>query len=353
LRAALRRADGRVADLAGPGAAARGDTCGSTRRRLLSGNAVVFSAGAILAFTAAAFFSLKAIFVKLAYLYQPEPDPVTVLALRMLFALPILLAAALWSSRKHSERLSRKDWLAVLFLGFAGYYLSSLFDFMGLKYITAGLERLILFLYPTIVAIMSVFLFKKPIGRTGVIALVLSYAGIALAAGHDMESVGNASNVLKGGGLVFACTITYAIYLVGQGQVVGRLGAIRFAALATIVASACVLTQFVIQEPAANLIRQDWHVYLHAGLMAVVSTVLPIFMTAKAIQMIGAARVSMIGAVGPVATIFFGWLLLNEQVSVQQMIGAALVLGGVILVARKPAPKPALVTPAVQPAAGE
>jgi drug/metabolite transporter (DMT)-like permease len=318
---------------------------------------VPFSAGAVLAFTAAAFFSMKAIFVKLAYLGQIEAgletDAVTVLALRMLFSLPVLLIAALWSSRRHKHRLTRKDWMAVLFLGAVGYYLSSLLDFMGLQYITAGLERLILFLYPTVVAILSVFLFKKPIGRTGIIALVLSYIGIALASVHDVQTSGDAHAVLIGGGLIFACTITYAIYLVGQGEVVGRIGATRFAALATTVAAACVLIQFVIQNPAASLVTQPFPVYLHSGLMALVSTILPIFMTAKAIQMIGAAKVSLIGAVGPVATIFFGWLLLNEQVSVQQMIGAALVLAGVILVARKSAPKPA--QPAVaQPApAGE
>jgi drug/metabolite transporter (DMT)-like permease len=298
---------------------------------------VPFSAGAILAFTAAAFFSLKAIFVKLAYLHQAVPDPVTVLALRMLFALPILLAAAFWSSRRHAHRMTRKDWGAVLFLGFAGYYLSSLLDFMGLAYITAGLERLILFLYPTVVAIISVFLFKKPIGRTGLIALALSYGGIALATGHDIRAVGNAHAVIVGSALIFACTITYAIYIAGSGQVVGRLGAIRFAALATTVAAGCVLTQFAIQNPASSLVNQPWQVYMHCGAMAIVSTILPIFMTSKAIQMIGAAKVSMIGAVGPVATIFFGWLLLSEQVSVQQIVGAALVLSGVILVARKPA----------------
>jgi len=319
---------------------------------------VPFSAGAILAFTAAAFFSMKAIFVKLAYLGQIEAgletDAVTVLALRMLFSLPVLLIAAFWSSRRHKHRLTRKDWMAVIFLGAVGYYLSSLLDFMGLQYITAGLERLILFLYPTVVAILSVFLFKKPIGRTGIIALVLSYIGIALASVHDVEASGDAHAVLIGGGLIFACTITYAIYLVGQGEVVGRIGATRFAALATTVAAACVLIQFVIQNPAASLVTQPFPVYLHSGLMALVSTILPIFMTAKAIQMIGAAKVSLIGAVGPVATIFFGWLLLNEDVSIQQMIGAALVLSGVILVARKAAPKPTAQPAAAQAApAGE
>jgi drug/metabolite transporter (DMT)-like permease len=309
---------------------------------------VPFSAGAVLAFSAAAFFSMKAIFVKLAYLYGV--DAVTLLALRMLFALPVLLIAAFWSARRHAHRMTRKDWFAVIFLGFAGYYLSSLLDFMGLAYITAGLERLILFLYPTIVAIISFFLFKKPIGRTGIIALVLSYIGIAIATGHDIEAGGDAHAVLIGGSLIFACTISYAIYLVGSGELVGRIGATRFAALATTVAAVCVLIQFVIQNPADALVTQPWQVYMHAGGMAFLSTLLPIFMTAKAIQMIGAAKVSLIGAVGPVATIFFGWLLLGEDVSIQQIIGAALVLAGVILVARKPAPKPAAV-PAAQPAA--
>jgi len=299
---------------------------------------VPFSAGAILAFSAAAFFSMKAIFVKLAYLYGV--DAVTLLALRMLFALPVLLVAGWWSARRHAHRMTRKDWAAVIFLGFAGYYLSSLLDFMGLAYITAGLERLILFLYPTIVAIISFFIFKKPIGRTGIVALVLSYIGIAIATGHDLEASGNAHAVLIGSSLIFACTITYAIYLVGSGEYVGRIGATRFAALATTVAAVCVLIQFAIQNPANALVTQPWQVYMHAGGMAVISTLLPIFMTAKAIQMIGAAKVSLIGAVGPVATIFFGWLLLNEQVSLQQILGAALVLAGVILVARKAAPKP-------------
>jgi drug/metabolite transporter (DMT)-like permease len=313
---------------------------------------VPFSAGAVLAFTAAAFFSMKAIFVKLAYLYGV--DAVTLLALRMLFALPVLLIAAFWSARRHAHRMTRKDWFAVIFLGFAGYYLSSLLDFMGLAYITAGLERLILFLYPTIVAIISFFLFKKPIGRTGIVALVLSYIGIAIATGHDLEASGDAHAVLIGSSLIFACTITYAIYLVGSGELVGRIGATRFAALATTVAAVCVLIQFVIQNPADALVTQPWQVYMHAGGMAFLSTLLPIFMTAKAIQMIGAAKVSLIGAVGPVATIFFGWLLLNEDVSIQQIIGAALVLAGVILVARKPAPKPVAPAAAVQTApAGE
>jgi len=310
-----------------------------------------FSAGALVAFGAAALFSMKAIFVKLAYLYGV--DAVTLLALRMLMCLPVLLVAAFWSSRTHSHRMTRKDWAAVLFLGFAGYYLSSLLDFMGLAYITAGLERLILFLYPTIVAIISVFLFKKPIGRTGVIALLLSYAGIAVATLENVRTTGDLHAVAIGSILIFACTFTYAIYIAGSGEIVGRVGATRFSALATTVAAVCVLVQFAIENPVRSIVTQPWQVYMHAGGMAVVSTLLPIFLTAKAIQMIGAARVSMIGAVGPIATIFFGWLLLGENVTLPQMAGAALVLSGVILVARKPAPKAEAVSAAQPVPAGE
>src|SRR5581483_5303951 len=270
-----------------------------------------------------AFFSMKAIFVKLAYIYHV--DAVTLLALRMLLCLPVLLISAWWSSRTHAHRMTGKDWLAVIFLGAVGYYLS-----------------------PTIVAIISVFLFRKAIGRTGVIALVLSYVGIAVAALETVHTTGDMHAVIKGSVLIFLCTITYAIYISGSGQIVGWIGATRFAALATLVAAICVLIQFAIENPTDTLVTQPWQVYMHAGGMALVSTILPIFMTSKAIQMIGAAKVSMIGAVGPIATIFFGWLFLGEDVTVLQMIGAALVLAGVILVARKPAPKP---TPSV--ASGE
>jgi drug/metabolite transporter (DMT)-like permease len=301
---------------------------------------VPFSAGALLAFTAAAFFSLKAIFVKLAYLYGV--DAVTLLALRMLMCLPVLLIAAFWSARTHSHRMTRRDWGLVIFLGVAGYYLASLFDFMGLAYITAGLERLILFLYPTIVAVISVFLFRKPIGRNGIIALVLSYIGIAVATVETVHTTGDLHAVIKGSALVFACTVAYAIYIAGSGEIVGRIGATRFAALATLVSAVCVLVQFAIQNAPHALVSQPWQVYMHAAGMALISTILPIFMTSKAIQMVGAAKVSMIGAVGPVATIFFGWLFLGEDITVLQVLGAALVLAGVVLVARKPGAKPAV-----------
>lgn len=299
------------------------------------------SAGAIVAFIAAVFFSTKAIFVKLTYLYGA--DAISALALRMIMALPMLLAVAWYSTRGDVRSLTRSDWKAVLLLGFVGYYLSSLLDFLGLEYITASLERLILFLYPTIVALISWALLKKPIGAKGILALLLSYIGIAISFVRDLQHTGDVSAVLIGGGFVFACTITYAIYIVGSGEMVGRIGALRFAAYATSVAALCCLIQFAFTRPFAELFNFPPQVYGYSLAMAVIATVLPVIMTAKAIQMIGAPKVAIIGAVGPVATIILAWWLLGEPIGWEQIVGAALVMSGVLLISVKPRPKPVAV----------
>jgi len=295
------------------------------------------SAGAIVAFTAAVFFSTKAIFVKLTYIYGA--DAISALALRMIMALPMLLALAWYSARGGARPLTRADWKAVLMLGFIGYYLSSLLDFLGLEYITASLERLILFLYPTIVALISWMVLKKPIGAKGVLALALSYIGIAISFVRDLQHTGDASAVLIGGAFVFACTITYAVYIVGSGEVVGRIGALRFAAYATSVAALCCLAHFALTRPLSDAFDFPPQVYGYCLAMAVIATVLPVIMTAKAIQMIGAPKVAIIGAVGPVATIVLAWWLLGEPIGWEQIVGAALVMSGVLLISVKPRPK--------------
>lgn len=292
------------------------------------------STGAILAFLAAVFFSTKAIFVKLTYLYGA--DAISALALRMIMALPFLLIAG-WFSTRGARPLTRADWKNVFLLGFLGYYLSSLLDFMGLQYITASLERLILFLYPTIVALISWLFLKKPIGKGGIAALVLSYIGISISVVKDLEHTGDATTVLIGGGLIFACTITYAIYIVGIGEMVGRIGALRFGAYATVVAAICCLTQFVLTRPLSAL-DLPVEVYWYSLAMAIIATVLPVIMTAKAIQMIGAPKVAIIGAVGPIATIVLAWKFLNEPIGWEQLVGAALVLSGVLLISVKKKP---------------
>jgi drug/metabolite transporter (DMT)-like permease len=294
------------------------------------------SAGAIVAFTAAVFFSTKAIFVKLTYLYGA--DAISALALRMIMALPMLLVIAWYSTRQGARPLARADWKAVFLLGFLGYYLSSLLDFLGLQYITASLERLILFLYPTIVALISWAFLKKPIGVKGILALVLSYIGIAISFVRDLQHTGDSTTVLIGGGFVFACTVTYAIYIVGSGEMVGRIGALRFAAYATTVAAICCLVQFALTRPIVTAFTYPWQVYGYSLAMAVIATVLPVILTAKAIQMIGAPKVAIIGAVGPIATIVLAYWFLGEPIGWEQIVGAALVMSGVLLISVKPKP---------------
>jgi len=305
------------------------------------------SAGAIVAFLAAVCFSTKAIFVKLTYLYGA--DAISALVLRMIMALPFLLIAGWYSTRDGARPLTRADWKNVILLGFMGYYLSSLLDFMGLQYITASLERLILFLYPTIVALISWAFLKKPIGGSGIAALLLSYIGISISVVKDLEHTGDVATLLIGGGLIFACTITYAIYIVGIGEMVHRIGALRFGAYATVVAAICCLIQFFLTRPISAL-DLPAQVYWYSLAMAIIATVLPVIMTAWAIQKIGAPKVAIIGAVGPIATIVMAWQWLGEPIGWEQLVGAALVLSGVLLISvkRKPAPATAAPTPATE-----
>ena len=284
--------------------------------------------GAGFALLAAVGFSAKAILVKLAYV--DAVDAVTLLALRMVFSVPVFLAVALWSrANKHAAPLEKRDWLAVLALGLVGYYLSSLLDFSGLQYITAGLERLILFLYPTMVVILSAVIFKHAIGRRELIALALSYAGIALVFLHDV-SISQKSIVL-GAALVFASTLTYSAYLIGAGHAIARIGATRFTAYAMVVASTATLLQFVVTHPVSAL-QLPLRVYELGIAMAIFSTVLPVFMLSAGIRLIGSGHTSLIGSIGPVATIYLAHVFLNEAVSALQIAGSLLVLAGVLTI---------------------
>lgn len=272
-------------------------------------------------------FSTKAILVKLAY--ASPVDAITLLALRMAFSVPFFIAAALWSRSNHTTPLAQRDWMAVLALGLIGYYLSSLLDFSGLQYISAGLERLILFLYPTMVVLLSAAIFKRSIGRWEIVALALSYAGIALVFMHDAS--GNQSDIALGASMVFVSTLTYSVYLVGAGHFIARIGATRFTAYAMMVASAATLLQFALTHPVSAL-ELPTRVYGLGFAMAIFSTVLPVFMLSTGIRLIGSGHTALVGSIGPVATIFMAHLVLGEAISVQQIGGAILVLAGVLAI---------------------
>ena len=290
-------------------------------------------------------FSLKAILVKLAYASHPV-DAITLLALRMLYAAPLFAAMAWWASRDPGARpFTRRDWIMLWALGFVGYYLSSLTDFLGLQFISASLERLVLFLYPTIVVILSAILLEQHITRRVVLALVLSYAGIVLVIAHDLQITGDVRALWIGGGLVFASAFFYAVYLVGAGPVIARLGSLRFVAWAMLASSVFVFVQFLLARPLAAL-AVPLHIHGLSVTMALVSTALPIYLMAEALKRIGANRASLIGSIGPVFTIALGYWLLDEPIHAIQLVGAALVLGGVMLVTLKAPPTAA--TPPVE-----
>jgi drug/metabolite transporter (DMT)-like permease len=268
------------------------------------------------------------ILLKLAYAYVT--DPVTLIALRMVFSLPFFLAMAFWVRRDTARTpLTRRDWRAVLFLGFLGYYLASFFGFLGLQYISAGLGRLVLFLYPTITLLLSALVLGKYVSRRDIVALVISYAGLALVLSQGFA--GENRNLMLGALLVFGSALCYAVYLVSSSQVVTRIGSVRFTAYATSVASLLCILQFLLLRPLSAL-QLPPQVYGLAIAMAVGCTVLPVFVTSEALRRIGANQVAIIGAAGPVTTIFLGWIGLEERMSLLQFAGAALVLAGVLLV---------------------
>jgi drug/metabolite transporter (DMT)-like permease len=293
----------------------------SGRQAYLSGLAIAV-VGAIL-------FSAKAVVAKLIYRYQV--DAVTLIAFRMLFSLPFFAAVALWQART-GPALEKGMLFKIVLIGLLGYYLSSFLDFLGLQYISAGLERLILFLTPSFVLLLSLFFLRKKIAPLEWAALGTAYAGTVLVFLHDVRTGGG--NVALGGGLVLASAVSYAVYLLLSGELVRTVGAMRLVAYAMCVSSAACIGQFFLLRPVSMLVQPP-AVYGLSLLNAVFCTVLPVFLTMIAVARIGAASTSQAGMIGPVSTLFLGYALLNEPVTGIQLAGTALVLAGIYLLSRK------------------
>jgi len=279
-------------------------------------------------------FSGKAVIVKLAYQYPV--DVMTLLALRMLLSLPFFLAMALWAGLSGGgAKMARNDWLAIIGLGFIGYYFGSYLDLAGLQYVTAGLGRLILFLYPTLVLILSALFLGQAIRARHLLSLALSYGGIVLVFIEQANIGADRDSLLLGGGLVFASAVTYAVYLLAGSRVVLKLGSLRFTAYASIAATVFVVAHFMITHgPSALAVPRE--VYWLAIVMAVFSTVLPLWLMAEGLRRIGANQASLVGCIGPIATIVLANHFLDEPISAAQLIGAVLVLVGVLIISVKP-----------------
>jgi drug/metabolite transporter (DMT)-like permease len=282
----------------------------------------------LLAVFGAIAFSGKAIIVKLAYRYGV--DAVTLIMYRMLFALPLFALMAWWSSRG-KRPLTRRDWIGVLGLGFSGYYLASFLDFAGLAFISASLERLILYLTPTLVLLLGLLLFKRRVQRAQALGMAISYVGVLLVFGQEVTIAG--SYVALGAGLVFASAISYALYLTYSGELVQRLGSLRLVGLATSVACLLCILQFVLLRPfsAADVAPEVlWLSVLNATLC----TAVPVLMVMMAIERIGASAAAQAGMVGPMSTILMGVLILGEPFTAWVAGGTVLVIAGIFVFSR-------------------
>ena len=279
-------------------------------------------------------FAGKAVLVRYNYIHY-HVDTVSLLALRMLFSAPFYLIILFFQNRKQSEvpKLTRNQWLWMLFIGLVGYYLASFFDFWGLSYITASVERLILFIYPTIVVILSAIFLKKTIHKIQYLALFITYMGVAFAFVPDLR-MGLQKDLIIGSSLIFLSAVTYAIYLIGSGEMIPKVGALRFTCYAMLISTFMIIIHYSISV-RGNLFGYQSAVYWLSIIMAIFTTVIPSFMISEGIKRIGSGNASIIASIGPIATIIMANIFLGEIISSWQTVGTLIVLGGVLMISWK------------------
>ncbi|HEX5172507.1 MAG TPA: DMT family transporter [Cyclobacteriaceae bacterium] len=293
-----------------------------------------FLYGFILSFLGAVCFSTKAVLVKLAY-RETSIDAVSLLALRMVFSLPFfLISAFVSSSRASNVTFTGIQWLKVALIGCLGYYISSLLDFMGLQYISAGIERLILFIYPTMVLLMSSFILKQKVNTIQWFAVGITYVGLLLAFFGEADLNQNDNkNFFFGAVMIFTCAITYAAYIVGSGRLIPLIGSAKFNSYAMSFACFGVLIHFFVSS-RHSLGSFSSEVYLYGALMAIIATVVPSYLISEGIKRIGSDNTAIVGSVGPVSTIIQAYYFLGEPFLALQIVGTILVLAGVLIVGR-------------------
>lgn len=290
--------------------------------------------GFILALVSALLFSMKAVLVKLAF-RDTRVDAVSLLALRMLVALPFFLLVGWLSSRKSSyQPLTHTQKWQVAVLGLLGYHASSFLDFAGLQYISAGLERIVLFLYPTFTVLIQAYWFGDKISKKQWIALLLTYSGIIIAYMGELGLEGGSADMLWGGFLVFLCAITFSIYLSGSGRLIPRVGANRFTAYAMLSATAGIFIHYLLKGDYDFGSFTKEH-YTYGILLGLFTTVIPVFMVSGALKRVGSNNVAIVSGIGPVSTIIQAHYLLGEPIFPAQLAGAVLVIAGIILIGWK------------------
>lgn len=290
-----------------------------------------FWLGILLGVLAVILFSSKAVMIKLAYNY--DVDAITILLLRMLFSFPFYVVIAyLYRNKNNDIKNTKKEYYWVVFFGLVGYYLASYFDFVGLTYIKASLERIILFIYPTIVILLNRLFFKQKITKVQSIAIFLSYLGILIAFSDEVDISGG--SVYLGGFFILLSAITYASYLVGSGWLIPKFGVVKFTAYAMLVSCFCVFIHFSLIGDT-DLFSLPWQVYGLGFLIAVFATVIPSFMVSASIKIISSSNFAIVAGIGPISTIVLASFFLNERLTLVQFFGALLVIIGIVITSLK------------------
>lgn len=293
--------------------------------------------GFVITFLGSIFFSTKAIIVKTAF-FDTKVDALTLLTIRMLLSLPFYVVAAIIIGRREEQKkLTKRQWGYILFLGICGYYFSSLFDFIGLQYISAGLERLILFLYPTFAVLINAVVFKQKIPAIQKVALLVTYAGIATAYYGELSIDTGNPGFYFGSFMIFLCAVTYSIYIAVSGKAILSIGANKFTAYVMITATAGIFIHFALGGNIA-ILRSSPTLWFYGLVLAVAATVIPSFLISQGMKKIGTNNVAIISSIGPVSTIVQAHLILGERVFTTQIAGTLLVVAGVLLTTlqRKP-----------------
>ena len=296
-------------------------------------------AGFAVTFIGAVLFSTKAVMVKKAFA-DIKVDALSLLALRMICALPFYLIVAFYKTNQQAnKKLTQKQWGFLILLGLMGYYISSFLDFVGLQYISAGLERLILFLYPTITVLITTLFFKQKINTIQKLALLLTYAGIAIAFFGELKIDSSNPNFYLGSGLIFLCAITYGFFVAGSGQLIPQIGATKFTAYAMMIACIGVLLHYFINGNFSVIQNGGNKFWLYGILLAVVATVIPTFLISAGLKKMGANNVAIVSSIGPVSTIMQAHFILGEEIFMAQIAGTVLVVAGVVMIGWKTSSK--------------
>ncbi len=291
-------------------------------------------AGFIITFLGAVLFSTKAIIVKKAF-HDTHIDALSLLAIRMIFSLPFYLGIAIFAgNKKNNTHFTKQQWCWIITLGLFGYYISSFLDFTGLQYVSAGLERLILFLYPTFAVLINATVFKQKINRIQLLALVLTYTGIAIAYIGQLNVDIASHAFFLGSFLIFFCAITYAIYIVGSGKLIPQVGATKFTAYAML-ASTCGVFIHYIFAGNYQLLQSGTEYWGYGILLAILATVIPSFLISYGMKQIGSNNVAIVSGIGPVSTIIQAHFILGEKIFAEQIVGTLLVITGVLLIGWK------------------